>query len=388
MTHGPVAKGWEAVADAFAANHREGREVGSALAVLRDGHAVVDVWGGSADEAGQEPYTRETVHCVASSGKGVLALAMARCVQSGWLDYGDRVVDHWPEFGDEGKEQVTVSELLAHRGGLPAVDPPTTLEDIKDSRMMAARLAAQVPEWEPGTAHGYHAFTYGWLVAELTRRVDPERRDLGRFVDEEIARPLALDLWLGSPPPPRSRLSPLIDPPAPTDPDFLKRAGKAFARGAIGERALSLNGALSLDGPESCFNTWDLLTVEFPAANMVTNARSLARLYASTLGPVSGVGILDRSVRDQAASPNTPDGELDRCLLQETRFSVGGFMNSGDFMPMLGEGSFGHNGAGGSFGFAHPESGISVGYVMNQMVADNSADPRSALVVEAIRSCL
>jgi CubicO group peptidase (beta-lactamase class C family) len=388
MTNGLVAKGWEPVADAFNTNYKKGREVGSAVAVFRDGHPVIDIWGGFADPASKTPYTRDTVHCVASSGKGVLALAVARCVQAGWLVYEDRVVGHWPEFGEAGKEQITVSELLAHRGGLAALDPPTTFEDIRDSPMMTARLAAQTPEWEPGTAHGYHAFTYGWLVAELIRRVDPRHRNVGRFVEQEITRPLGLDLWMGSPETLRSRLSALIEPPAPTDPPSLERAAQVNAPGALGERALSLNGALRPDGSEMCFNNWDLLTGEFPAANMVTNARSLARLYASTLVPVDNERILDPSFRDLAVSPMTPDGELDLCLLQETRFSAGGFMNTGSFLPMLGEGSFGHNGAGGSYGFAHHESGISVGYVMNQMVADTSADPRSVLLVEAIRSCL
>ncbi len=162
---------------AFEANLAAGREVGAAIAVYHQGRPVVSLAGGSFDEAGSRPYTDDTLQLVFSTTKGITALAVALCVERGLLDYDAPVVDCWPEFGAAGKERITVAQLLSHQAGLPVIDGAVTLDEVFDWDHMAARLAAQAPIWEPGTAHGYHAVTFGWLAGELVRRVDPEGPD-------------------------------------------------------------------------------------------------------------------------------------------------------------------------------------------------------------------
>lgn len=380
---GEVAPGWEPVREAFAQNWAEGRELGAGVAVYHRGRKVVDLTGGWFDADRSSPYTPESLQLVFSTTKGMAAACVAMCVERGLLDPAAPVAGCWPEFAAEGKGRVTVAELMAHRAGLITVEPPLTLEQCLDWDTVVAALAAQRPFWEPGTTHGYHALTYGWLAGELVRRVDPAHRSLGRFFTEEVAAPLGLECWIGLPAELEPRVSRLVNGPPPP-PEALELMAMVMGPQTNGGRALSMSGAFALGGGESPWNRPDVHRAEIPAANGITNAASLARMYAALIGEVDGCRLLAPETVELARRPVSQGP--DACLLVETAFGLG-FMLEAPFTPMAGPGSFGHPGAGGSIGLAHPELGLAFGYVMNQMDANLAGDVRAARLIDAAVTC-
>ena len=199
--HGEVAPGFEAVRDAFAENFAQNREIGAALSVFHHGRPVVHLWGGLRDREANAPWQEDTLALVFSTTKGLASLTLALAHSRGWLDYDCLVSDYWPEFAQQGKERITVRQLLSHQAGLSAIEGATldyaTLHDLD---ALADILARQKPAWEPGTRNGYHALTFGFYENELFRRIDPQHRSLGRFFQEEIARPLGAEFYIGLPP--------------------------------------------------------------------------------------------------------------------------------------------------------------------------------------------
>ena len=381
---GTVADGFERIGEAFERNFEEYPELGAGFALYADGEAKVDIWSGVADKASGRPWDADTLQLVFSTTKGAAAICVARLVDAGRLSYSDRVADHWPEFAAAGKGDVTVAQMMSHQAGLPFVDATLTFDDLLAVEPVVEALAAQQPIWEPGTAHGYHAVTYGWLAGELVRRIDG--RTLGRYFAEEVAGPLGLDFWIGLPEEHEARVSTLESAPPPTDPAELELMLQVMGPGTIGFNALTMSGALmALGRADNPFNTRALHATEMPAANGITNASSLARMYAATVGEVDGIRLLsDDTVA--AASSEAVNG-VDRSLVAPTRFGMG-FMLDNVTVPLLGPRAFGHAGAGGSLGQADPDSGVGYGYVMNQMMGGIAGDPRTVRLNEAVRACL
>jgi CubicO group peptidase (beta-lactamase class C family) len=374
---GHTAPGWDAVADALRASVDAAEDTGASVAVYHRGVPVVDITAGAFSRDGGV-YDDQTLQLVFSTTKGITAIAVAMCVERGLLDYDATVATYWPEFAAAGKEDATVAQLLSHQLGLISVDG-LTLEQALDWDTITSRLAAEAPDWPIGTGHGYHALTYGWLAGELVRRVDG--RSLGTFVADEIVKPLGVDLWIGLPESEEPRVSPLIQDPPPEDID---PAVKAMVEAVLGPdtrggRALSLSGAFGMGGT---FNRRDVHAAEIPAANCITNAAALAKVYAATLGPVDGVQLIEADVRDRARTKITPDGENDLCLMMPTTFGMG-FMVHGLFTPYAGPGSYGHPGAGGSVAFAQPERELAFAYVMNTMAANLAGDLRAQRLIDA-----
>ena len=245
---------------------------------------------------------------------------------------------------------------------------------------MIAALEAQTPLWEPGTAHGYHAVSYGSLVGEVVRRVTG--RTLGTYFAEEIAQPLGLEFWIGLPEEQEHRVSPLIGSVAPG-----ADAGAAAAgfSSTLLARALNFGGAFSEPGWANQ-RAWH--AAELPAANGITNAVSLSRLYAGLIGTVEGgpsESILTKDQVDQARIVRTfgADQVFASVGFAMTQHIGQGFWISSPFSPFGGAGSFGHTGAGGSYGFADPENSLAVGYVMNRMSTGMVVDPRSRPLIAA-----
>jgi CubicO group peptidase (beta-lactamase class C family) len=390
--NGRVEPGWEKVRDAFAANFDEYSEVGASFCLYHQGRPVVDLAGGWVDGEAGTPYTHQSLQNVFSTTKGATAICAHLLVQRGLLDLDAPVSSYWPEFAAAGKADVPVRMLLCHQVGLPTIDARLTLEQVCAVTPVVEALADQAPYWEPGTAHGYHALTYGWLVGEVVRRIDG--RSVGRFFAEEIAAPLGLDFWIGLPEAEEPRVAPLLpmvmlgerpDPSQLSEQDKARMAAMMSPDSLI-LRALSLNGAVdALGAGENPFNTRAVHATEMPAANGMTNGASLARLYASTIGELDGVRILEDKTVD-AARRTHAKGD-DKVLLAESHFGAG-FMLDGVLCPLLSSGSYGHPGAGGSLGFADPEAGIAFGYVMNQMATGIAGDPRNIALIEAVRACL
>ena len=391
-----VRPGWESVRDVFAANFTDGPEnatvdLGAGVCAYHRGVKVVDLWGGSFDAEGTVPYTDDTLQLVFSTTKGITAIAVGMCVDRGLLAYDAPVTKYWPEFAAQDKGDATVAQLLSHQCGLYTVDGPITLEDALDWTTVTGRLAKTAPRWPIGANHGYHAITFGWLAGELVRRVDPQLRSFGTFVREEICAPLGVEFWIGLPEGLEPRVSPLIPVEPTTDPAVLAMIAQFMGPGTPGGDALSLNRAFSEPGAPGrhenlVFNTRAVHAAEIPAANGITNAASLAKIYAATIAPVDGVRLLSDATRDQARITVTPADEPDACLIMPTTFGMG-FMTNGMFTPYSGPGSYGHPGAGGSIGFAQPERDLAFGYVMNRMAGNLAGYLRAQAIIDACATC-
>ena len=383
-SNGFVAPGWEGVRAAFEHNLTEGEDVGAGVAVYHRGAPVVDLTGGWFDQSETRPYDADTLQLVFSTTKGITAIAAAICVQRGWLAYDRPVAEYWPEFAAHGKGEATVAQLLSHQCGLFSVQGDITMAEALDWPTITARLADTAPEWPIGSTHGYHALTYGWLAGELVRRADPAHRSIGRFVQDEIAGPVGAECYLGLPEQHEPRVSPMIGGlggDAVEDPAVRQMIEMFMGPGTNAGRALSLNGAFTADG-ENPWNTRAVHAAEIPAANAITNAGALARIYAATMAPVDGVQLLDDEVREVARRTVTPENEPDACLIVPTAFGMG-FMTPSMFMPFAGPGCYGHPGAGGSVAFAQPERDLAFGYVMNKMAGNLANDIRAMALIEA-----
>lgn len=377
---GLVEPGWEPVRSAFEENFELGEEVGASAAVYHRGHKVVDIWGGTFDATGQRPYDDSTLQLMFSTTKGLVAIAVAMCVERGLLDYHEKVATYWPEFAAKGKGDATVAQLLSHQCGLIAPDGEVTLSDALDWKTITAMLADTAPDWPIGSGHGYHALTYGWLAGELIRRTDG--RSPGQFLADEIVAPLGIDLWIGLPESLEPRVSPIIARPlnqVSDDPAVQAMLEMFLGPDTRGGRALFLNGAFAVN---DVFNQREVHAAEVPAANGIGTAAALAKVYAATLTTVDGVRLLTDETRDRARATITPAGEPDLCLVMPTTFGMG-FMTHGMFTPYSGPGSFGHSGAGGSNAFAQPERQLAVAYLMNKMAANLAADARAQRISDA-----
>ncbi|MER5550229.1 serine hydrolase domain-containing protein [Streptomyces sp. NPDC002793] len=382
---GTVTPGFEAVRDAFVRNFEQRGERGAAVALYRHGRKVVDLWAGTRDVDGAEPWAVDTVQVVRSAGKGVAAAVPLLLHQRGQVDLDAPVGTYWPEFKANGKERVLVRHLLAHRAGLAALDATLTPEEAADGVSGPGAVAAQRPQWDPGTDHGYHAQTYSWLVGELVRRVTG--RTIGRWIAEEIARPLGLDFWFGLPGDEAHRIGRIgpVEPPSAEGGGALRVRPKRSVIEAYADPASLTRRAFGAIAPFPDENAPAYHAAELPASNGVATARGLARCYAAMIGEVDGHRLfapatLTLARTEESAGP-------DRVLVVNTRFGLG-YMLHGPAAPLLGPGSFGHPGRGGSLGFADPESGIALGYVTNGLQKGVTADPRAQALVRAVRSAL
>ncbi len=381
--HGTVADGFGAVADAFEKNFSDDGELGAAFSVYVDGEMKADLWAGTADKASGRLWGEDTLQLVFSTTKGAAAICIARLVEAGLIAYSDTVATYWPEFAANGKGDITIAQMMSHQAGLPYLDAQLGFADAMAVTPMVEALAAQAPIWDPGTKHGYHAVTYGWLAGELLRRVDG--RTLGRYFADEIATPLGLEFWIGLPESEEGRVSTLEAVPPPEDPNVAALMEQFMGPGTTVWKALTVNGALTTTGDENAFNTRAVHATEMPAANGITTARSLARMYAATVGPVDGVRLVDAATVEaaRAEAVNGPDA----VLVFPSQFGMG-FMLHGTLTPMFSGASFGHAGAGGSLGYADVDAKIGYGYVMNQMAGGIAGDPRTIVLTEAVRASL
>ncbi|MEJ3652185.1 serine hydrolase domain-containing protein [Actinomycetes bacterium KLBMP 9759] len=381
---GETAPAFAAVRDAFASNFADGAEIGAALSVYLHGEKVVDLWGGSADPERARPWRRDTLQAVFSTTKGATSACALLLVQRGELDLDAPVSDYWPEFAQQGKQNVPVRWLLSHQAGLPALDRPVPLADALAWDPMVEALAVQQPSWEPGTEHGYHALTYGWLVGEVVRRVTGS--SLGTFFRKEIAEPFGLDFWIGLPAAEHHRVSRLVEPQPDPDasaagdldslPDNLRDVLGAF----IDPTSLTSRAYACVE-PRMDHDSTDVLSAEVPATNGVCTADALARLYAALAGEVDGRRLLDPDVLALATTEQAAG--KDRILRIPVRWSTG-FALATPLSPWLPPGMFGFSGLGGSLGFADPESGLAFGYAMNRLSDGMTPDPRAAGLVTAV----
>jgi len=386
---GDVDEGYGKVADAFRANFASGHEVGAAIAVYRDGVKVVDLWGGYRDGITKAPWQDDTMVNMFSTTKGVAALAIALAASRGLFGYDDKVVDHWPEFAQAGKADVTIRQLLGHQAGLCVLRPAPTVRDVADPARLSAMLAVQKPAWPPGTRHGYHAITLGWYESELIRRTDPAGRTLGRFFADEIADPLGLDLHIGLPDSvPRDRIAHL---------HHWSRAESLLHLNALptGVIAAAINpvGLLTRAGclPHDVspwagdYNRDDVRAIEIPSANGIGTAGAVAQIYGAAATGDAALGLAPHVLDELTAEPAAPSrGPRDRVLHVDVVYSLG--LSKPAPLCVFGSSdkAFGTPGFGGSFGFADPDTGIGFGYVMNRLGFHLVSDPRELAVRQSL----
>jgi CubicO group peptidase (beta-lactamase class C family) len=377
---GYVSRGYEGVRDAFA-TAQAADTGGGQLCVYRHGQKVVDIWGGR-DTVNDRPYTEDLITIIMSCTKGATAAVVHRLAERGLIDYEAPVADYWPEFAAAGKSDARIWHLMSHSVGLPGLDPESGLVagDLLVLERHEASLAAMAPVWTPGASCHYHPITYGSLLDAVVRRV--AGKSVSRLFAEEIAEPLGLDFWIGLPQAQEPRVAPHF------------QAGAALSI----EQMTAMLAAMGIDVTTrlakmvllSFEHTGELIVdmnnrqgraVELPAGNGVATAASLARMYAAMIGEVDGVRILKPETVAAARAPRTlgmsPAGDLGKLQLGMPLQYGLGYEFPRDVTPMLGEGSFGHAGAGGRIGFAHPESGTAAAYVANTMISVmNTPDPR------------
>jgi CubicO group peptidase (beta-lactamase class C family) len=386
---GHVNRRFEAVREAFAENFSRRGEVGGACCAYHHGEKVVDLWGGIRNKRTGEPWERDTMVLVYSATKGLSAMTLAIAHSRGWLDYEERVATCWPEFAQQGKEKVTVRQLLAHQAGLFAFDEPVDRSVVADLDRLAVVLARQKPAWEPGTRQAYHAITLGFYESELLRRVDPRHRSLGQFFQDEIATPLGEDVYIRLPESiPNSRLATLA-PPGQIDMLLGFRPLRLMLEGVNPRsnihRALMTNPGFAIAHDEQRVYARNL---EVPSGGAVGTARGIAHAYGVFASGGQELG-LRQDTLDLLAAPAIPPtrGFHDECLKGEVQFSLG-FMKPGPGWKFGSASSFGSPGSGGSLGFADPSAEIGYAYVTSQMGTRFTGDPRDIALRDALYSAL
>jgi CubicO group peptidase (beta-lactamase class C family) len=371
------------VRDAVAENFAQRGEVGAAASVTVDGRCVVDLWAGHADKAKTQPWSRDTIVNVWSTTKGLCAMCAHRLADQGKLNLDAAVADYWPEFAQNGKGSIRVSQLLNHKAGMAAIRAPLQHDDIFDWTKVTSELARQEPWWMPGSKHGYHAITFGWLVGEVVRRVSG--KSLGTYFRDEIAKPLGVDAYIGTGPELDARTAEIIfaPPPKPGEPNLF---------GEMMKDPASVN-AMAIFNPPTLFqstttNSRAWRGAEIPGANGHTNARALARIYGALAhgGEIDGIRVL--STREIGRCYTQQSSGPDAVLPITTRFSLGFMLSQPIAMMGPNPHAFGHPGAGGSLGFADPDAKVGFGYVMNQMSNEPLLDPRPAALIDAIYKSL
>jgi CubicO group peptidase (beta-lactamase class C family) len=376
-----VSSGFEAVADVFLRHCREGREVGAAVVAYVGGERVIALSGGTADRHRARPFLISTPIQVFSCTKGMVAIAVHRAVEAGILSYEMAIADLWPEFARASKDGITLEMTLAHRSGVAILEADLTLDDLMDWETVTAATAEQRPMWEPGSRHGYHLRTFGWIHGEILRRA--YGKSPAQVLHDELVQPLNLDLSLVVDDALEVRLGDLVTDPPRVDVPQAVAVGRSN-----GVPELLLQAAF---GPSQLFaydQRWNeraYRQLAMPSSSAVCTAEALATLYHAVVSDEHGPRLLAPETVRHAIVPRSRG--MDEVLGVETAFGLGFAL-----APMLGESlpstAFGHPGAGGSLGFADAELELGFGYVMNRMASATEGDTRSHELASALYRCL
>jgi CubicO group peptidase (beta-lactamase class C family) len=364
------------VRDALTDSLASGTDLGAAVAVYVDGRCVVDIWGGVADKRTGRGWERDTACVTFSCTKAVTATAALQLAERGRFALDAPITDWWPAFASRGKQRTTGEHLLTHQAGLPAFDRPISVAEAADPIAMADQLAGQAAEWPPGTAHGYHALTFGWLVGELVRR------HTGQGVGDYVRAEVGPELWVGVPIDSIAGLARICagrpgrarDHPAPHD---------VVARFVAAAQNPNSPMMRSTSNPSASFNDPALLTAGWPAAGLVTTARALAEFYNRLVsGDLLRPDTIHDAIRERVRGP-------DRTMVTETAFGLG-FMRGSETMylpPAARATAFGHPGASGALGIGDLECGLSLAYIPN-LATPALGDRRGYRLVEAAYAAL
>ncbi|OBK19521.1 serine hydrolase domain-containing protein [Mycobacterium asiaticum] len=381
---GSCASNFVGVRDAFERNFALRGEVGAAVAVWVDGHLVVNLWGGSADAAGRRPWQEDTLTTVLSGTKGLTSTCVHQLADRGELDLHAPITRYWPEFGQAGKDAITLAMVMSHRSGVIGPRTRLTTEQLCDWDYVCGQLAIAEPWWKPGTAQGYHMTTFGFILGEVFRRVTG--RTIGQYLRTEIAQPIGAELHIGLTPAEQARCAERVNKPtgrqllaelqAPSDPTSLDdhpKAGMSISMGFLADDDLDTEN----------LQLWRQL--EFPGTNAQVSALGMATFYNA----LAQEKLLSREHMDLI---RVCQGGLEPDLVLGPRVADHGwglgYMLNQRCINGPNPQVFGHGGLGGSFAFVDLEHRIGYGYVSNRFDASKAnADPRSvALSNEVYRA--
>lgn len=386
---GYVSRGFEAVREAFTENFVGRRELGGACCAFVRGEKVVDLWGGTRNKQTREPWEQDTMVVVHSATKGLAAMTLAIAHSRGWLDYEERVCAYWPEFAQNGKERMTIRQLLAHQAGLFAINEPIDRNTLADLDRLAVVLARQKPAWEPGTRQAYHGLSLGFYEGELLRRVDPQHRSLGQFFQDEVASRLGEDIYIRLPETiPNSRLA-VLEPPSLTE--IVRGFGLRFTLVAMNPRS-NIYRSLNVNPGTRIYQDTQQIqarNLEVPSGGGVGTASGIAHVYSAFATGGCELGLRKETLNLLAAPAVPPTrGFYDECMkIDGVQFSLG-FMKPGAVWRFGSSSSFGSPGAGGSLGFADPAVGVGYAYVTSRMGTQLTGDPREVALRDALYSTI
>ncbi|XP_013378744.1 beta-lactamase domain-containing protein 2 [Lingula anatina] len=382
---GYVAPGFEFVEKAFRKNFESGKDIGASFAVYHNGKLAVHLWAGSSDKQTKQPWKENTMSCFFSTTKAMTSLCLAILADRKLIDYKSQVVQYWPEFGQNGKETITVEQLVSHQAGLIEIPTLLSLEILEDHVKLGEIISTLKPSWVPGSCHGYHALTFGWLVDQLVRRVDPNHRSVGQFFQDEVAKPFGIDFYIGLPEHLNSCVASLerenmLDGLTTLMRDQRFRPMlKAMGQGGNSLlwkslKNLGIAGKMDLHKPEH-------YSLEVPAANGIGTAKGVAKVFGilsnGGFDRETGKQLLSKEMIDRLLVPLTSG--LEKVFMFETNFSLG-FATE----EFEGRTIFGHSGSGGQGGFADPYYHLGWAYLTRKMMTSPPAQDKSKRDVKDI----
>lgn len=355
---------------------------GSSLAIYREGELVVDVWQGESRPG--VAWTEDTVSVVFSCTKGLVSLLAHRLVEEGRLDLDAPVSQYWPEFAQNGKGSIPVKWVLQHKAGLSAVRRDLTFAEVIDGHTLERELAQQEPLWQPGTAHSYHALTFGTLVGKLVANITG--KTAGRYFADTIAGPLDVSAWIGLPASEFAQLATLV-----ADPARSRTSPQAGTDGYWVNKAMTCGSALDapIDDLRRGFNSPALIAAEIPGAGGVSNARSLAAIYSAAVTETNGHRLLRDDTIIAALEPqSTGPMFFERTNSAFPAWGNGFMIESPGVFEMLGPRSFGHNGLGGQCAFGDLDHRVGFAFTTSYLGAGEAEQQRQQELVRALRSIL
>ena len=363
--------GFEDTEKAFIANFEEELELGAQFCAYRNGELLVDLKGGWTDRQKQNIVTDQSLFSVYSSGKAMAAIAIAFLVDQDKIGYDQQLTTFWPEFGQNGKDTLTIGQVMSHQAGLSGISNPNwTADDWYDWDKTCAELAGQDPLFTPGTACGYHPITFGFLAGEITKRVDG--RSLGKILREEFCKDNNTDVWIGLPESEHTRCAKMIKPKSPpelgeiTDLKRLTFLSKGSA-------------------PRGNLSQWR--QAEFAGSNCQATAKGLARMMQIVIdGKIDDTVYLAQDAVEKLRLPRISGQNL--ILPFKTTYAAGLLLNSPNFFYGPNAQTLGHSGWGGSCVFADPITGIHGAYVMNVQNSALLGDSRPRRIIDALYECL
>jgi CubicO group peptidase (beta-lactamase class C family) len=379
-------EGFGGIVDVFVSNLADHGDVGAACCVVVDGRVVIDVWGGIADPRTGRAWSQDTPAVIFSCTKGILAIQAYRLVDAGRLDLDAPIARYWPEFAEASKAAITVRHAMSHRSGLAALDDDLTAADVIAWSPVIRAIERQRPAHHPAVGHAYHPMTYGWILGEVIRRITGSTP--GSWLREDLAAPLGLHLWIGTPTTERATVAWMLPPLPDEDSELAREAARLSAVDPAIERAATMGGAYAFPAADGfvTFNDPALQGAEIPGANGIATASSLARLYGACVSDGHGPALLSTASIDDALRVQSAGRQLNGMPDDGARWGTGFQLSSPPSQPMLGPASFGHAGAGGQLAFGDAAARVGFAWLGNQM--GGFGDGRARMLTLALRRML